>query len=163
MADELPGPCSIRAGVQVDASAVATPAVARAKDGASRVACQRLRELGQCRLCTETPSVDLIGQVGDVLPMSTAVFALKHWEVVRVVAGQRRRGDDGTVLQLCVAWVGDALVTSGLVDGVVSKVSPWSWLVVPAVRLCNSNLRKERGSSELEEHLDDSTGSVTTR
>jgi len=55
-------------------------------------------------------------------------------------------------LQLRVTRVGDALVTSGLVDGVVGKVSPWSWSVAPALRLCNGDLREKRGSDEWEEH-----------
>jgi hypothetical protein len=148
VADKLPGPCSICAGVQVDTGTVVAPAVARTKDGARRVAGERLSDLGQSRLRTESPTVDLVGQVGDVLPAGTSILALEDWEVVWVVARQRGSGDDGTILQLRVAWVGDALVTSGLVNGVVGKVTPWSWSVVPALRLCNGDLREKRSSDE---------------
>ena len=148
MANKLPGPCSICAGVQVNTSTVVAPAVARTKDGTSRVTRERLSDLGQSRLRTESPTIDLISQVGDVFPAGTTILALEDWEVVWVVARQRGSGDDSTVFQLRVAWVGDALVTSGLVDGVVGKVSPRSWSVAPALRLCNGNLREKRGCNE---------------
>ena len=46
VADKLPGPCSVRAGVQVDAGTVVAPAVARTKNGAGRVSRERLSDLG---------------------------------------------------------------------------------------------------------------------
>lgn len=152
MADKLPGPCSVRAGVQVDASTVVAPAVARTEDGARRVTREGLGDLSQSRLRTEAPTIHLISQVGDVLPVGTTILALEDREVVWVVARQRGSGDDSAVFQLCVARVGDAFVTSGLVDGVVGKVSPGSWSVAPALRLCNGDLREKRSSDEREEH-----------
>jgi len=86
VADKLPGPGPVCAGVQVNASTVAAPAVARAKDGARRVTRERLGDLSQSRLCTEAPTIDLVSQVGDVLPVGTTVLALEDWEVVRAVA-----------------------------------------------------------------------------
>jgi len=148
MADKLPTPRSIFTDVQVDTSAVAAPAVARSKDRARRVACHRRIKLGQGRLRTESPSIDLVCQIGDVLPVGTSVLALKDREVIRVVSGKRGGGDDCAILQLRVAWVCDAFVTSGLVDGVVGEVSPWPGLVAPAGRLCNGDLRKKRGNNE---------------
>ena len=148
MADKLPRPRSVCTDVQVDTSTIVAPAVSRTKDGTCRVACHRSVKFRQGRLCTEAPSVDLVSQVRDVFPVGTSVLALEDWEVIRVVSGQRGGSDDSTILQLRVARVGDALVTSGLVDGVIGEVSPWSGLVAPAVRLCNGDLRKKRGSSE---------------
>jgi hypothetical protein len=88
VADKLPSPSSICTDVQVDTSTIVAPAVTRTEDGACRIACHRLTELGQSRLRTEAPSVDLVGQVGDVLPMGTSVLALKDREVIWVVSGQ---------------------------------------------------------------------------
>jgi hypothetical protein len=68
------------------------------------------------------------------------------------VARERGSGDDGTIQQLCVTRVGDALVTSGLVDGIVGEVSPWPRLIAPSIGLCNGDLRQKRGSNEREEH-----------
>lgn len=146
--DKLPGPCSVRAGVQVDTSSVVAPAVAGTKDGARRVTRERLSDFSQSRLRTETPTVDLVSQVGDVLPAGTTILALEDWEVVWVVARQRGSGDDGAVFQLRVTRVGDALVTSGLVDCIVGEVSPRSWSIAPALRLCNGDLREQRGGNE---------------
>lgn len=153
--DKFPGPCPVSAGVQVDACPVVAPAVAGTQNCTSRITCERLRELGQRRLCAEAPAIDLVGQVRDVLPVGTSVLALEHWEVIRVVARQRRSGDDSTIFQLCVTRVGDALITGGLVDGVVREKSPWSWLVAPAVRLRNCDLRQKRRGDDGEEHPGD--------
>lgn len=161
MTDKVPGPCSVGTGIQVDAGAVVAPAVTRTHDGASRVASQRLRELSQSGLCTESPAIDLIGQVGDVRPVSTSILAFEDREVVRVVTGQRGGGDDGAVLQLGVTRVGDTLVASRLIDGVVREVSPWLWLLAPAGRRCNDDLRKKRRSSNREEHLGGSWRSLS--
>jgi hypothetical protein len=100
--DKLPGPCPIRADVQVDTCEVVVPRVASAEDGSSRVARKRFRERCQSWLRTETGAIDLmsldlamvcgvntqylISQVGDILPVSPSVLALEDGEVVRVMA-----------------------------------------------------------------------------
>ena len=135
--DKLPGSCSVRAGVQVDTSTIVAPAVPRTRDGARKVTRERLGDLDQSRLRTESPTIDLVSQVGDLLPTGTTILALEDWEVIRVVARQRGSDNEVTVFQIRVARVGDALVTSGLVDGVIGEVSPRSWSVGPALRLSN--------------------------
>jgi hypothetical protein len=133
--DELPSPRPVRAGVQVNASAVVAPAIPAPQNRARGPPTLSLLQLRQSRLRTETPAIDLIGQVGDVLPVGAAVLRFEDGEVIWFVAGEGGGGDDGTVAELGVAWVGDAFIPGGLVDGVVGEVAPGAGFVAPFGRV----------------------------
>jgi hypothetical protein len=98
VADELPRPSLVFAGVQVDSCAIVAPAVASAHDSTSWVAGQRLSELCKSWLSAHAPAVDLVAQVRDVLPGSAAIGTFKNREVSRRVTRKRSSGDNGTIL-----------------------------------------------------------------
>jgi len=86
VADKVPCPGPVGTRVEVDPGAVTTPAVARAENGASLVAAEIEGQLSQSWLSAEAPAIDLVGQIGDVGPVRTAIRRLEDGEVVRVVA-----------------------------------------------------------------------------
>ncbi len=121
MAEELPGSSLVRAGVEIDAGAVAAGAVPGRQDGAGLEAAQRLRQLGEGGLGPRTPAVDRVLNVGHPRPTGPAVAALEDGEVAGRVNRQRRRGKNGAILELAEAGVRQVLVACGLVDGVVGE------------------------------------------
>jgi len=143
VAHKLPRPGTVSAGVEVDARAVVAPAVAGSQDGTSRKAAQGLGQLGKGRLRGHAPAIDVVGHVGHPLPAGAAILALEDGEVGRADAGEGRGRVDGTVLELGEARIRDALLTHGLVDGVVDEASERLGLQ-GGQRLCKSCRATER-------------------
>ena len=125
MTDELPGPRCVRASIEIDLRTIAAPAVARAQNSPSRVAAYCTRKHSQSGLSAEAPAIDLVSQIGHILPTCATIFALEDGEVVGLVARERRGRNDRPVSQLGVARVGDALSACRLVDGVVHEETVW--------------------------------------
>lgn len=123
--DKFPGPSSVFARIQINACTVIAPAVTASQYGAGFVAAHGLSKLCQSGLSTHAPAIDLVRQVGDVLPGCSAILAFENGEVTRTMARERCSGDDGAICQLCESRVRDALISGGLVNGIVGEETPW--------------------------------------
>lgn len=146
MAHELPGPRPVFTCVQVNPGPAVTPAIAGAQDSASVEASHRLCELSQGRLGTHSPSVDLIAEVGDVVPVRTAIPAFEYGEVSWRVARQGCRGNDSAVDKFDEAGVSDGFSAGCLVYSVVGKKAPR--LRTRNVGVCDGATQEESSGSE---------------
>jgi hypothetical protein len=121
MAHELPCPALVHTCIEVNSSAGVAPAVARPENCASIESSKRKCQLCKGRLSTHAPAIDLIRQVGNMLPARTTVLAFVDGEVwwlrPRVGGGSQ----DCTILELDESWVRNSLSVAGLEDGIIHK------------------------------------------
>jgi hypothetical protein len=124
VADKLPTLGAVDAGVQVNPGEVGPRRVATRQYSAGRVPSQRKRKLGDSWLGPESDPVDLISEVGDVLPGRTAVAASENGKVRWVWSRVRGGSEYRAVHQLDISWIRDTVVAACGENGIVCKEAP---------------------------------------